>query len=335
MTMRFAISKTVRNIALAAFFATATTAPAQQAEVIDGIAAIVNNDVVTISQVRELVGVRERALREVYRGQELSEQLNQLRLAALKDLIDRQLILQEFKAMQEKGANIPDYVVDDRVQAIIREEFGGDRGAFVRTLQAQGYTMTRFKEIEREKIIVQAMRQSKVDNNFVISPTQIQAYYNKNKAAYSTPEQVKLRMIIIREGEVGDILTGANKRQVAEEIRGKLAEGADFDRMAQMYSEDASTQEVGGDWGWIERNTLNEALTKVAFSLKPGEISPVVEIENTYYIMMVEARKNAQVKPIAEVREEIEKNLIQQERMKAQERWIDSLRQKAYIKILS
>ena len=44
-----------------------------------------------------------------------------MRLAALKDLVDRQLILQEFRKMQEKGANIPDYVVDDRVQTIIRE----------------------------------------------------------------------------------------------------------------------------------------------------------------------------------------------------------------------
>lgn len=318
-------------------FAALTAGPlhAQQAEVIDGIAAIVNKEVITISQVRELVGARERALREIYRGEELSERLTQLKLAALKDLIDRQLILQEFKVMQEKGANIPEHVIDDRVQSIIREEFGGDRGAFVRTLQAQGYTITRFKEVEREKIIVQALRQSKVDQNFVISPTQIQNYYDKNKPAYSTAEQIKLRMIVIREGDDGDILTGANKRQVAEEIRAKLVEGADFDRMAQMYSEDASTQEVGGDWGWIERNTLNEDLTNVAFSLKPGEISKVSELEGTYYLMMVEARRNAQVKPISEVRDEIERNLIQQERMKAQERWIDTLRQKAYIKILT
>ncbi len=307
---------------------------AQQATVVDGISAIVNQDVITISQVRELVGARERGLREVYRGEELTERLNQLRLAALKDLIDRQLILQEFKKMQEQGANIPEYVIDDRVQTIIREEFGGDRGAFIRTLQAQGYTLTRFREIEREKIIVQAMRQSKVTDNFVISPTQILNYYNNNKANFSTPEQVKLRMIVIREGDTGDILTGTNKRQVASEIREKLLEGADFDRMAQMYSEDPSTQEVGGDWGWIERNTLTDALSKAAFSLRPGEVSPVIAHEGAYYILMVEARKNAQVKPMADVRDEIERNLIQQERMKAQERWLDTLRREAFIKIL-
>ncbi|MBN8711019.1 MAG: hypothetical protein BGO12_13830 [Verrucomicrobia bacterium 61-8] len=313
---------------------TAGIALAQKAEVIDGIAALVNNDVVTISQVRELVGARERSLRQIYSGNELRSKLEEVRLAAIKDLIDRQLILQEFKKLQEKGASIPDYVIDDRVQTIIREEFGGDRSAFIRTLQAQGYTLTRFKEIEREKIVVQAMRQSKVSNDFVISPTQIQAYYNKNKMSYATPEQVKLRMIVIREENSSDVAS-TDKQGIAKEIRDKIAGGAEFDRMAQMYSEDTNTQEVGGDWGWIERGTLNEQLTSVAFSLRPGEVSPVVQIGGTYYILMIEAKKNATVKPISDVRDEIERNLIQQERMKAQERWLDTLRQKAYIKILS
>jgi peptidyl-prolyl cis-trans isomerase SurA len=308
---------------------------AQRAEVVDGVAAIVNNDVVTISQVRELVGARERSLREIYSGDELENKIKEMRLSAIKDLIDRQLVLQEFKKLEEKGASIPDYIVDDRVQGIIRQEFGGDRAAFVRTLQAQGYTLTRFKEIEKEKIIVQAMRQQKVDNNFVISPTQIQAYYDKNKAVYGTPEQVKLRMIVIREGSSGDVPDIGSKKDLAEEIRQKVANGAEFDRMAQMYSEDETTQQAGGDWGWIERNTLNEKLTNVAFSLRPGEVSPVIAVENTYYIIMVEAKKNASVKPMSDVRDEIEKNLIQEERTKAQQRWIDALRQKAYIKILS
>ena len=269
------------------------------------------------------------------RGSELEAKLNEMRLSAIKDLIDRQLILQEFKKLQEKGASIPDYIVDDRVQAIIRQEFGGDRAAFVRTLQAQGFTLTRFKEIEKEKIVIQAMRQQKIDNNFVISPTQIQAYYDKNKQAYATPEQVKLRMIVIREGSSGDVPDVGSKKELAEEIRDKVAKGAEFDRMAEMYSEDETTQQVGGDWGWIERNTLNEKLTNVAFSLRPGEVSPVIAIENTYYILMVEAKRIARIKPIGDVRDEIEKNLIQQERTKAQQRWLDTLRQKAYIKILS
>lgn len=308
---------------------------AEGAEVIDGVAAIVNNEVITISQVRELIGTRERAMREGYNGPDLADKIKEMRLAALKDLVDRQLIIQEFRKMQEKGANIPDHVVDDRVQGIIREEFAGDRAAFVRTLQAQGYTLTRFKEIEKEKIIVQALRQSKMTESFLVSPNQIQSFYDKNRPAYTLPEQVKLRMIVLREGNSGDIISGANKDQVAEEIREKLKTGAEFDRMAQMYSEDEATRDAGGDWGWIERSTLNEQLSKTAFTLKPGEISPIIKVQNSFYILTVEARKNASVKPLGEVREEIEKTLMQKERMKSQQRWMDGLRQKAFIKILS
>jgi peptidyl-prolyl cis-trans isomerase SurA len=308
---------------------------AQQAEIIDGVAAIVNNDVITISQVRELVGTRERVIREAYKGPDLAERIKEMRLAALKDLIDRQLIIQEFKKMQEKGANIPDYVIEDRVQGIIRQEFGGDRAAFIRTLQAQGYTVTRFKEIEKEKIIVQAMRQAKLTDNVVVSPAQVQAFYDKNKSEFTIPDQVKLRMIILREENANDVGRDANKAQTAEEIRQKLVEGADFNRMAQMYSEDEATRDLGGDWGWVERNTLNEDLTKAAFSMKAGGISPVLQLGDSYYILNVEARKNATVKSISETREAIEQNIMQQERMKSQQRWLDTLRQKAFIKILT
>ena len=142
-------------------------------------------------------------------------------------------------------------------------------------------------------------------------------------------------MIVIRDDSQSDVPDMGSKKDLAGEIRQKITEGAEFARMAQMYSEDESTQEVGGDWGWIEQNTLNEQLTQVAFSLSPGEVSPVVQIGNAYYVLMVEAKKSAAVKPIADVRDEIEQNLIQKERLKVQNCWLDILREKAYIKIFS
>jgi peptidyl-prolyl cis-trans isomerase SurA len=314
--------------------AQAASLRAQQSEVIDGIAAVVNGDVVTYSQVRELIGARERALRNSYQGPELENKVKEMRLAALKDLVDRQLILQEFKKKEKDGATIPTYIIDERVKDIIRTEFGGDRSAFVRTLKSQGYTITKFKEIERDKFIVQAMRQTFVKDDFVISPNQIQSYYDKHKLDYSTPEQIKLRMIVLRDDDSGTGLPGG-KKEMAKEIRAKLTSGAEFGRMAQMYSEDPTTQQADGDWGWIDRKTLSEELTSRAFALRAGEISDVIEVGNSYYIMMVEARKNAATKPIGEVRDEIEQNLIQAEKSKEMQRWLDTLRQNAYIKIYS
>lgn len=294
---------------------------AQEQQVLDGMAAVVNGEVITFSQVREIVGERERSLRSMYTGNELVEKIKETRLAALKELIDRQLILQEFK---KNKFNIPPYVVDDHIQTIIRTDFGGDRQAFVRTLEAQGFTLSRFREIETDKIIVQAMRGRIVKTETLIPPQKIDEYYAKHREEFSTPESVKLRMIVIKKG-------GENGLKMAEEIRQKIADGGDFAKLAQMYSED-STQDAGGDWGWVDNKTLNEALTKVAFSLKPGAVSKVVDVGGSYYILFVEAKKESTVKPMSQVRVDIERKLQQEERQRLQAKWIDSLRSKAFIK---
>ncbi len=300
-----------------------------EGDLVDGVAAIVNGDVITLSQVRELVAVRERALRGSLRGQELIDKVKEARLASLKDLIDRQLILQDFK---KQGFNIPDRVIEQRINDLVKEEFGGDRKAFVNMLLAQSYTLQKFRDLEKDKVIVQAMRQKYASPNLVVSPQRVEAFYQANAAKYSTPEQVKMRMIVLGATPTEPGATAQSQRTIAEEIRTKLVGGADFARMAEMYSEDG-TRETGGDWGWIEKGTLNEDLTKAAFKLKAGEISPLVELGGNFYIITVEARKNSTTRPLAELRPEIEKELLQEERIKQMDKWVDTLRAKAFIKM--
>jgi peptidyl-prolyl cis-trans isomerase SurA len=309
----------------------------QRNEIMDGIAAVVNSDIVTISQLRELTLSREMAMREIFSGEDLTREVAKMRESAIQDLIDRQLIIQEFR---KREFSIPDHVINDRIQTIILQEFGGDRQAFIRTLQAQGYSLNRFRELEREKIIVQAMRQANTKQDFIITPKQVQAFYDRNKGSYTTPEEIRLRMIVLRDGpsdslQDGDLPIQGDKRAMAQEIREKLINGADFARMAAMYSEDPTTAETGGDWGWIQRDTLNDQLTRAAFGLGSGQVSPVVQLGDSYYILLVEERKPARVKPMAEVKEQIEMNLLQEERAKAQERWLETLRQNAFIRILT
>lgn len=299
-------------------------------EIINGMAAIVNNEVITFSQVRELVAAQERMASQSLQGAELAAKIKELRQAAINDLISRALILQEYK---KKEFTIPQYVIDDAVAKVIRDEFGGDRTVFMKSLQSQGYSLARFRQFQKDKIIVNAMRSSKVKDNYVISPVKIRAFYEQHHAEYTTPEQVKLRMIVLHEGDNTGTVTNVSKQGMAKEIRQKIAAGAEFDRMAQMYSED-STQDAGGDFGWIERKTLNETLSQAAFSMKTGEVSPVIALDNNYYILMVEAVKHASTKPLQEVQMEIERHLIEQEMLQSQDSWIKGLREKAYIKIL-
>ncbi len=294
-------------------------------EVLDGMAAVVNEDVITFSQVRDLVGAKEKSVREAFKGAELMDKIKAIRLQAINDLIDRQLILQEFK---KSKATIPEHFIEDRINTITREEFGGDRSAFLRTLAAQGYSIDRFRQLETDKMIVQAMRGQSVKSDVAVAENQIAAYYNLHRPEYTSEEQVKLRMITIRKPTD----SGESRRKMMEEIRQKITEGAEFPALAKMYSED-SNQDASGDWGWINRKTLNDTLTKTAFSLKVGQISEIITIEGSYYLLMAEAKKSATTKPLTELRDEIEKKLIQEERQKRQMEWIAKLRKKAYIKL--
>src|SRR5437588_3629812 len=200
---------------------------AQEPQVVDGMAAIVNGDVITYSQVRALSAPREKLLRSQFTGQDLENKLKEVRQLAVKDLIDRRLVIQAFK---KESYQIPDHIVDQRVHDIIRESFGGDRNTFIKTLEAQNYTLGEFKEKELERIMVSAMRSHNVKTNSIISPTKVEEYYRKHRDEFTSKEQIKLRMIMIPGQK--DTASAPAQKALSEEVLGKLAAGAEFDRTA-------------------------------------------------------------------------------------------------------
>src|SRR5207244_10214059 len=143
-----------------------------------------------------------------YSGEELQKKIVELRKSARQYLIDRQLIIQAFE--KEKFA-IPQHFVDERVNEVIKDSFGGDRNAFIKTMEAQRYTMSKFKAMEREKIIVIAMRSKNVKSNLIVPPAKIEEYYRQHKDQFASKSQVKLRMIMIP----GRSDAGANAAQKA------------------------------------------------------------------------------------------------------------------------
>src|SRR5215472_7921254 len=304
----------------------AVLAAQPEPEVVDGVAAVVNGDVITYSQVRGLVGPREKLLRAQFSGEELIKKIKETRELALQDLIDRQLILQAFK---KENFQIPDHFVEERMHDIVRTDFGGDRNTFIKTLEAQNFTIGEFKKMETEKIIVQAMRSKNVKMDVIASPAKVEEYYKTHRDEFTSREQIKLRLIMIpahaSDGEA------AAQKAMADEIFTKLRHGAEFERMAQLYSED-STRDNGGDWGLVDRKTLAGPLEKAAFALEPGKISNIIEFSGNYYILKVEDKHGGETKSLADARPDIEKKLVHDEAMKLQEKWLASLRSKAYIK---
>lgn len=302
-----------------------TDIQARQTMLVDGVAAVVNGDVITLSEVMMATALREREIRQNMSGEEAAREIKKARAQALDELIDRKLIVQEFN---KKGLTLPERFVRDRIESLIREEFGGDRAAFIKTLRAQGLTLKRFEQMENEKLIVHAMRQQFAGGTFVASPSKVEEYYRRNIAEFSSEAQVLLRMITLAKKDS----TGSDNRRLADEIVSKIRAGSDFSRMAQLYSEDSNAG-AGGEWGWTDRKTLNPEISSVAFSLKPGEVSDVIETPEAYFILKVESRRGGVAKPLSQVRQEVQERVIAEQKQAAFKAWTATLRKKAYIKI--
>ncbi len=168
------------------------------AEIIDGVAAIVNDKVITYSEVRQFVQPVVQQLRRNYSDQELVDQVRKAQMDALNSLIERALIIQEFNT---KGYKIPETVIDQQINDIIANDYGGNRAAFVKTLEAENLALSQYRDQVRERVIVQAMRGHKTQQAVVVSPYKIEKYYKDNLDQYQVGDQIKLRMIFIKRGE--------------------------------------------------------------------------------------------------------------------------------------
>lgn len=293
------------------------------AALVDGISAIVYDKVITIGEVKESAAPAVEVLQQEYADQPqvFDEKYNATLNDTLETLIENQLILHQF---QTKYKPLPDSLVDQWVEDRIKAQFG-DRITCIRTLQAEGITFEKFRDDIRNKTIVEQLWQQKLsEDKIVISPYKIETYYESHQNDFKVGDQVKLRMIVINKSSPDD--TAA--RQRADEILAELKKGASFPDLASRYSQDP--EQKGNDW--IEISVLRKELADAATRLKPGEISDVIETSGECYILQLEGKQAAHVKPLNDVRSSIETTLRAEAQKEEKQRWIGSLKKKAFIR---
>lgn len=296
-----------------------------RAEMADGINAIVNNTVITYAQVADFTSPAIDALRNEYADQPdmFQQKASEVLKDGLEQLIERQLILHDFDV---KYSKLPDSVLDDWVQDSIRKRFG-DRITLMKTLQAQGMTLEQYRQQIRDQNIVTYMRSKNVAQEAVVSPYKIENYYKTHQDDFKVEDEIKLRMIVLNKTSPDD----TNALRMANEILDQIKQGATFQQMASLYSQ-GSQRSQGGDWGWVQRSVLRKQLADVAFNLKVGQISDVIEGPEACYLMLVDQQRPAHVKPLNEVRDDIAATLRAQEQKQLEQQWIDSLKKETFIR---
>jgi peptidyl-prolyl cis-trans isomerase SurA len=296
-----------------------------RAELANGIKAIVNDSIITYQQVELYTSKAERYLRDQYgrQPQEYQKRLAALINDGLERLVQRQLVLQDFKA---SGFNVPESIIDDIVQEQIQERYR-DRVELTKQLQNEGMTFESFRKEIRDDLIFREMANKFVPQP-IISPHKIEAYYQSHQADFKLEDQVKTRIIVLNRTEAD---TEGSTKKRAEEIISQLKDGAAFEDMAKSYSQ-GPTSTQGGETGWQELSVVNKALVEALSKLKPGEYSGLVETPTAYFIVLLEERRPSHIKPLNEVRDEIEKSLIVQETSRLQEQWVARLKKKNFVR---
>jgi parvulin-like peptidyl-prolyl isomerase len=321
--------KTIRALLfrLLLAFAMAQVLPAAlavESDLVDAIYVVVHDSVITRHEVAVLTFPAIEPLSRQYRGEELQRRVAQTEHDNMEQLVNRQLILHEFKTA---GYNLPESVIDEMVRTRIRADFG-DEMTLTRTLQARGITKEQFREQIRDQFIVRALREKNISSEIIISPHKMQLYYEQHTNDFGESDKVKVRMIMLNKSSEEEL---AQVKGRAEEILTRLKEGADFAEMAKLYSQD-SYRNQGGEHGWIEQKVLGKELAEACSTLKPRQTSDVVETKEACWLIQMEEKNPAHTKPLSEVRDQIEKNLLQDEQKRLEAQWIERLKKKTYIK---
>jgi len=228
------------------------------------------------------------------------DQAQMIRLNLLRELIDRQLLLQK---AEDLGLLAVEAAVNARIEDY-RAPFA-DEAEFQASLRDRGMSLEDLRTEVRRTLTIEKLFNRQITAQIKISDAELRQYYEDNAATFTlAEEQLHLAQIVVTpepETPVPNLLnddaqddeTAAGKIEMLAE---RLAQGEDFSDLAQNYSEDPVTTPNGGDLGFIPKSSLDKAdiaLRRVVASLSPGEVSPVVEADGEYRILMLIDREAA------------------------------------------
>ena len=293
------------------------------AKVVDSGAAVVNQDVITVSEVEEAgKAIFTQIKAEAPPGQQ-EEALRQAREAVLDKLINKHLLLQQAEEM--KISVSPTEI--DAAQKDIMAQGGLSAEAFQAELRKMGLTEAQYRENLKEQILSSRLIGYAVRSKVVIPEEKLKEYYT-NSYPVKGAEYHLLQLGVSVEKSRKD---AAEK---TEKLRQQALAGADFKQLARQHSELPSAAD-GGDIGVFQADELAPATREAVTALQPGDISPVIDTGDHFMIFkLLSSEHKAEKTPYESVREEIHTILLKQEMEARYKTWIEEIRKQAYIKIL-
>lgn len=247
-----------------------------------------------------------------------------VRKQALENVIGRVLLMQ---AIATEGITSTQDEIDSRM-AEIREQAGSEE-VFAQRLAMLGMTEAQLESEMRNAINVDKLLERHRDIGEV-TDADMEAYYNANRQRFKQPERVRARHILIETKPEDTAAEKSSSKAEADRLLGELKQGGDFEALARQHSS-CPSKERGGDLGFFQRGQMVKPFEDVAFALKVGQVSDVVETQFGYHIIEVTDREEEREVPFEEAKHGIGVFLDGMKRNEAMNSYLEEVRASAVI----
>jgi peptidyl-prolyl cis-trans isomerase SurA len=305
------------------------------AELVDRVVAEVNDDVITLSELEKAGDSFFERIRDKAPARELDLALRQAREEVLSSLIEKMLLRQ---AAEKISVSVSEAEIDMAIDQVLARNKATIK-EFRKDLESMHMTEQEYRENLHDQILQSKMINFEVRSRIVITEEDIKEYYQQEY----TKEGGESGYYILQMGFTWEkkgnlVMPGTMAKQDAkkraEEIRTRVIDGENFKELANSFSNLPSAKD-GGDIGMIKKDEMAPYMRDTVLTMRPGEISPIVETESGYQffkLLVVRDGDMVVLAPYESVREEIRDRLYQQEMKEKYDIWVKELREKAYIK---
>ena len=284
------------------------------ADLTDRIVAVVNKEVIMLSELKADMEPERKRLQQQHRGAELRSRLQQAEYRTLTRMIERRLQMQHART---KGVDASDE--DLRRTAMDLAQ----RGTPVNLDDPKEKTAL------KEQLILFTLENREVRTGVMVSETDIKHFYERHLTLFMLPEEYRISQILLLPRKTE---SRKDLRTRAREVYDQLKKGGEFDDLALRYS-DAPDATRGSALGFIRQGEMDPPIERAIAALQQGQVSDPVETAEGIHIIRLDEKKAAQFRPLEEVKNEMQGIVFQQKSADRYQRWMTDLKSKAYIEV--
>lgn len=307
-----------------------------KAELVDRVVAVVNEDVITMSDVNEEGKAFFQKITEQAPSDELASALRRAREDVLNGLIDKKLIAQE--AAKQKVV-----VTDEELDAAFKQMSVNNKMSpeqFRDQLKRIGMTEAVYRENLRNQILQSKLLNYEVRSKIIITDDMILDYYDThytNQVAEGGYYLLQMGFVAKKESQDSgkpDAAAKLDAKKRAERVHELVKNGQDFSTLAKKFSELPSAAD-GGNIGTFQKEEMADYMRTAVTALTPGEVSQVVETPDGYQFFKLLSSQDGGIvvqAPYDSVKEEIKRQLYEEKLKVEFDAWVKKIRESAYIK---